>query len=1507
MIKKIRIYIVLLFCVLGIALLSINSIEQPPTIDIPNFATASLNTKFTADSFDFRYKNFIGSKECDRNTTNKVLLINEKLQVFSEFLASNIDFSKDDLSKLKFIYVVVDPSSEEYFKLSPGFAEIANIKESFSMDALIQSGTPVFVMFNQNVSVCSDFDFQSKIQYSPYDLVYLAGDINDALESNLEIEQVYQTNLISSTEVLFSNNLFKDFYWVKTQEKQLEQPEQPNQNDNQPQDPEVPEGVVLVDSDSDGFNDDVDNCPTVFNPQQNNYDRDTHGDACDNDVDNDNKVDVDSNGQTILDICLLTPFVDNRVVNEYGCLDLDYDGAMFGDIPLLSEFQVLNLVVDNCPDVNNNDQLDTDLDGIGDVCDNSNDLDFSAMMNRVIDPNGCLAQFPPETSFFEDSEQRPFDNYPVRFVINHSEKSLLSNAVMYDKTLHQRIQNDGKLRNTDVFSNQLALFNLIDSDLKSQVEAIWATPGVIKWLDDLQYDFGWKRFVSGNVSSLIFRDPSKPQWNDYLNYEMLNTAKGFKFSYTDQNPKDWALEVKSQNGLKLDPKVADFLPEFNGFLPVLYTNDVIYQTELKALTADSGINANQHKNIQNLTRTPLVELSVFPDSENNNAFMVNAGCSQRPFTSDVAFFQKLGQNSADYDYLEYEFDKFSSAKFAAPDNQRMRFEDFGFDQTPLFAEQITKNSGLAELAVKYFEEKVYDSEMVKFINTSFIYPNFAKRAFVRGCGRAFLRSQVEGSYDPRVFVPEGQNGWNLLFKNRNFENFDWQLDQKTPGVGLCPRGLADCDFVESHQCTDGLKPYVVMFKDLVDIRNFDVDQNLAIGGQTCFVVDPLKNKSSEVVAGALKNLIEDYNLDAISSDDYHTPFQAYQTADYTPKMQLTTAFRDWFNEDLSVENSNELFMMLGLSVGFSKSSYYDAIGIPDKNTTPDPALLEQQLYEYNTKWVDTAVGVRENLMCSADLDSKPYMAEHNWNPNISSIGHSSVMDMLLLDEQVYENVGRIATNITEVAERFFKLFATGFWDEKWNRGNLLKLSSSDEYYQMMKLMSAHYATQNGYMIIANQFFMFWNELPSLNKVKPNQRADQDTGGYQFQPNAYSLEQSLADLLMVQHRVSPLLSAPYRYHTLGSLVPDSIQDLFGFYQSTFIEKTWLNAILNYNYGKALSQPYLMPMRDLDLRSPNAYVMLREYENAVVIKNFGFRDLVVSKDSLPAGKTFARLVGLPILSPDADTFNTGFRASSAASQLFCPVAEKQNISFIETCVANKDADSSLPNPTLNPECYTACNSQIDFFRLRNKVGDMQYLSEQQLSESSGDIDGDGIKDKEDECIFTSKSRNDDGSCSDENSEFKSFYDYLKLAQDGESQLVEPFWLMELDSDFVINPGESVILYSLEEISKSVPELDGLPDGFYNIYKDSAFCNGQVDVLADNIVVNKFLENGAVESFKKVVCNDLFVPDDNPVDLSVKPSNQAISESCDANFIDFKCLFPNVFGMDFEYFKNRLNSDS
>ena len=95
-----------------------------------------------------------------------------------------------------------------------------------------------------------------------------------------------------------------------------------------------------LDTDGDGIQDSVDNCPNIPNPDQADNDNDYIGNACDN-CPNIAKVNqVDSDGDGVGDIC------------------------------------------DNCPTVANADQKDSNNDGIGDAC--TKELPWTLFLPAII-------------------------------------------------------------------------------------------------------------------------------------------------------------------------------------------------------------------------------------------------------------------------------------------------------------------------------------------------------------------------------------------------------------------------------------------------------------------------------------------------------------------------------------------------------------------------------------------------------------------------------------------------------------------------------------------------------------------------------------------------------------------------------------------------------------------------------------------------------------------------------------------------------------------------------------------------------------------------------------------------------------------------------------------------------------------------------------------------------------------------------------------------------------------
>lgn len=124
-------------------------------------------------------------------------------------------------------------------------------------------------------------------------------------------------------------------------------------------------GNSVDDSDKDGINDAVDNCPLAANPDQRDLDQDGIGDVCDSDMDNDGKNNDADNCPAF-----------------YNPQQTDTDGNGIGDIcEPLGEGDGDGIInsADNCPYAANSGQEDQDQDGIGDVCDT--DLDGDGVDN----------------------------------------------------------------------------------------------------------------------------------------------------------------------------------------------------------------------------------------------------------------------------------------------------------------------------------------------------------------------------------------------------------------------------------------------------------------------------------------------------------------------------------------------------------------------------------------------------------------------------------------------------------------------------------------------------------------------------------------------------------------------------------------------------------------------------------------------------------------------------------------------------------------------------------------------------------------------------------------------------------------------------------------------------------------------------------------------------------------------------------------------------------------------
>ena len=168
-----------------------------------------------------------------------------------------------------------------------------------------------------------------------------------------------------------------------------------------------------TDDDADNVIDTIDNCLFVTNPDQSNYDGDSLGDACDLDDDNDSFDDA-------MDCA---PFDNSKWQLISGYLDLDGDG--FGDSSVMEVcssdvlpegyFQEAN---DNCRDIANADQLNTDDDEFGDACDldDDNDTVADSQDNCVLVANADQVNF--DMDAFGDACDVDDDNDNVNDVLD---------------------------------------------------------------------------------------------------------------------------------------------------------------------------------------------------------------------------------------------------------------------------------------------------------------------------------------------------------------------------------------------------------------------------------------------------------------------------------------------------------------------------------------------------------------------------------------------------------------------------------------------------------------------------------------------------------------------------------------------------------------------------------------------------------------------------------------------------------------------------------------------------------------------------------------------------------------------------------------------------------------------------------------------------------------------------------------------------------------------------------
>jgi len=183
----------------------------------------------------------------------------------------------------------------------------------------------------------------------------------------------------------------KDWIWDACDNCKLYNPRQLDKNNNGIWDvcEEHEKYILEHDKDWDKIIDSEDNCPSISNPNQEDFDKDWVWDVCDNCKNIQNTNQLDENKNWVWDICEDSDndwimWIEDNCINIANPDQKDSDNDWVWDICEDDDGDKILAKNDNCPFNYNPDQKDTDKDWIWDVCDENDDRFIESNKNIFI-------------------------------------------------------------------------------------------------------------------------------------------------------------------------------------------------------------------------------------------------------------------------------------------------------------------------------------------------------------------------------------------------------------------------------------------------------------------------------------------------------------------------------------------------------------------------------------------------------------------------------------------------------------------------------------------------------------------------------------------------------------------------------------------------------------------------------------------------------------------------------------------------------------------------------------------------------------------------------------------------------------------------------------------------------------------------------------------------------------------------------------------------------------------